>query len=410
MEKSRLQRRDFFYFCSMIVILFDDKGRNNLLPLTFTRPVSEIRVGILTIAEKWKHHLQAEISYLTEEYLQEKYPPSFKKQNLFVNAGICPDEELLEAINRISEGDALFAGDILIALKLNETAAREFNIDQTSRYQKKEYDSSFTKISFPEDIFINNDCEIRKDFKILTRGRSSRSLSNTNTVLGDDIFVEEGAEAECSTFNTNQGPIYLGKNSRVWEGCHIRGSFALGNDALVKMGAKIYGMTTIGPHSKVGGEIHNSVIFGNSSKGHEGYLGNSVLGEWCNIGADSNNSNMKNNYAEVRLWDYSMESFRKTGLQFCGLIMADHAKCGINTMFNTGTVVGVSANIFGSGFPRNFIPDFAWGGNHGFEIYTLNKMFETATMVYQRRNVEFNDMEKRILIRIFELTEKFRRF
>ena len=410
MEKSRLIRRDFFYFCSMTVILFDDQARNNLLPLAFTRPVSEIRVGILTIAEKWKHYLQAGVSYLTEEYLQEKYPLIFKDQNLFINAGICPDKELLEAIDRISEGDALFAGDSLIALKLNETAAREFNIGQTSRYQRKEYEKSFIKISFPEDIFINNDCEIRKDFEILTRGRPSGSLSGTNTILGDHIFVEEGAEAECSTFNTMQGPIYLGKNSQVWEGCHIRGSFALGNDSLVKMGAKIYGMTSIGPHSKVGGEINNSVIFGNSSKGHEGYLGNSVLGEWCNIGADSNNSNMKNNYAEVRLWDYQKGSFRKTGLQFCGLIMADHAKCGINTMFNTGTVVGVSANIFGSGFPRNFIPDFAWGGNHGFETYTLDKMFETAAKVYERRNVEFNDMEKRILTQVFQFTEKHRRF
>ncbi len=394
----------------MSIILFDDRHRNNLLPLTFTRPVSEIRIGILTIAEKWKYHLQTEVSYLTEDYLQEKFPLVLNAANIFINSSICPDEGLCEAISKLPEGDALFSGQGLIAVKLNESAAKEFDIDHSEHYRKIEYSRPLLRIGFPEDIFTHNDLEIRKDFKLLTQGRTSINLSGTNTIIGDNIFVEEGAEAECSTFNTRQGPVYLGRNSQVWEGCHIRGSFALCNDAIVKMGAKIYGMCTFGPHSKVGGEVNNSVIFSNSSKGHEGYLGNSVLGEWCNIGADTNNSNMKNNYADVRLWDYSNAAFRKTGLQFCGLIMGDHAKCGINTMFNTGTVVGISANIFGSGFPRNFVPDFAWGGNHGFEVYSLEKMFETAQKVYKRRNMHFTDIEKRILTRIFELTVKFRKY
>lgn len=394
----------------MSIILFDDQFRNNLLPLTFTRPVSEIRVGILTIAEKWKHHLKAEVSYFTADYLQEKYPLKIVKDNLFINSALCPDESLLEGIAGIREAEALYSNELLIAVRLNESEAGKFQAEQAGRYKRIEYTRPIVRISFPENIFSYNDSEIRKDFKLLTEGRTSAELSNTNTILGDQLFVEEGAEAECSTFNTLQGPVYLGRNSLIMEGCHIRGSFALCDNAVLKMGAKIYGMTTIGPHSKAGGEINNSVIFGNSSKGHEGYLGNSVLGEWCNIGADSNNSNMKNNYAEVRIWDYPKESFRKTGLQFCGLIMADHAKCGINTMFNTGTVVGVSANIFGSGFPRNFIPDFSWGGNHGFEVYTLNKMFETAHKVFERRNADFNTIEKNILSRVFELTEKHRRF
>lgn len=393
----------------MRVILFDDQFRNNLLPLTFTRPVSEIRVGILTIAEKWQGYLKADVSYLTADYLQEKYPLKLGQVNLFINSAICPDEGLLEVIAGIREGEAYYSNDLLIAVFLNESDAKEFNVEPAGNYKRIEYNKPFVKIMFPENIFSNNDRELRKDYKLLTQGRTSAGLSNTNTILGDDIFVEEGADSECSTFNTRQGPVYLGKNSMVMEGCHIRGSFALCDDSIVKMGAKIYGMTTVGPHSKVAGEINNSVIFGNSSKGHEGYLGNSVLGEWCNIGADSNNSNMKNNYAEVRLWDYQKENFRRTGLQFCGLIMGDHAKCGINTMFNTGTVVGVSANIFGSGFPRNFIPDFSWGGNHGFDVYALNKMYETAEKVFERRNAKFNDIEKKILSRVFELTEKFRR-
>lgn len=394
----------------MAIILFDDQYRNNLLPLIFTRPVSDIRIGILTIAEKWKMYLKSDVSYQTESYLQEKYPLLISQENIFINSAICPDKEIAEAIDRISEGDALYSEDTLIAVKLNESGAKEFNLQNTLQLRKLKYEVSFLKIVFPEDIFKNNDQEIRKDFDILTKGRSSATLSSNNTVLGDDIFVEEGVQADCSTFNTISGPIYLGKNSQVWEGSHIRGSFALCENALVKMGAKIYGMTTIGPDSKVGGEINNSVIFGNSAKGHEGYLGNSVLGEWCNIGADSNNSNMKNNYAEVRLWDYQKENFRRTGLQFCGLIMGDHAKCGINTMFNTGTVVGVGANVFGSGFPRNFIPDFAWGGNHGFETYELTKMFETAFKVYQRKNMILGNMDKNILTRVFELTDKYRRF
>jgi UDP-N-acetylglucosamine diphosphorylase/glucosamine-1-phosphate N-acetyltransferase len=389
----------------MTIVLFDDSASESLLPLTFTRPVSEIRTGILTISEKWRKHLKAEVSYQTKDYLQNKFPIHLSNNNLFINGSICPDGDLLESIDKLKDGDALVQNEILIALKSSEPMSWDLK-----SYRPTEYSGKFTKIVFPEDIFKNNDVELRKDFELLTRGRSSASLSSTNVILGDNIFVEEGAEAECSTFNTQQGPIYLGKNSQVWEGCHIRGSFALCNDSQVKMAAKIYGMTTVGPYSRVGGEINNAVIFGYSSKGHDGYLGNAVLGEWCNIGADSNNSNLKNNYDEVRLWDYSKESFRKTGLQFCGLIMADHAKCAINTMFNTGTVVGVGVNLFGAGFPRNFVPDFSWGGPAGFEVYSLEKMFKTTEKVFERRDRLFDAIEKEILTNVFELTDKYRRF
>ena len=389
----------------MTIVLFDDLASESLLPFTFTRPVAEIRTGILTIAEKWKKHLKDNVSYQTKDYLQEKFPLVLSNQNLFINGSICPDNDLLESIDKLADGEALVQNEILIAFRSSEPLSFD-----TESYRKTEYSNKFTRIVFPEDIFKFNDAELRKDFDLLTRGRSSASLSSTNIILGDNIFVEEGAEAECSTFNTHQGPVYLGKNSQVWEGCHIRGSFALCNNAQVKMAAKIYGMTTIGPNSRVGGEINNAVIFGNSSKGHDGFLGNSVLGEWCNIGADSNNSNLKNNYDEVRLWDYNKESFRKTGLQFCGLIMADHAKCAINTMFNTGTVVGVGVNLFGAGFPRNFVSDFSWGGAAGFEVYSLDKMFKTAEKVFERRNRSFDDIEKKILTNVFELTHKYRRF
>jgi UDP-N-acetylglucosamine diphosphorylase/glucosamine-1-phosphate N-acetyltransferase len=388
----------------MIINLFDDSSWITLRPLTFTRPVADLRVGILTIAEKWAKHLNADFGFITQEYLSVKYT---KKENatLFINGSICPDENLLDAISQLNTGEALWKDKLLVAC--NDKYDGFKSVDQLKAVQ---YENSFIQILYPENIFTYNAAEIVKDFELITKGRVSAKLSSTNNFLGDNIFVEEGATAEFSIFNSLQGPIYLGKNSQVWESSTIRGSFALCEGSSVKMGSKIYPNSTIGPYSRVGGEINNAVIWGYSSKGHEGYLGNSVVGQWCNLGADTNNSNLKNNYAEVRIWDYQKESFRKTGLQFCGLIMADHAKCAINTMFNTGTVVGVSANIFGAGFPRNFIPDFAWGGAQGFDIYALNKMFDTAEKVYERREFDFDDTEKDILKNIFELTETYRRF
>jgi UDP-N-acetylglucosamine diphosphorylase/glucosamine-1-phosphate N-acetyltransferase len=396
----------FLFLLLMRINLFDDKAWLSLRPLTFTRPVADLRLGILTIAEKWAKHLQADFGFITQAYLSAKYPSI--DADLYINGSVCPDEELLAAVANLNADEVLMKDEVVIAYRTEKIDLH--NLNALTHFKNINYLPAFTHIQYPEDIFRNNHTELVKDFALITKGRTSATLSATNTFLGDQFFAEEGAKAECSTFNSLQGPIYLGKNAEVWEGCHIRGSFALCDNSQVKMGAKIYGQTTIGPHSRVGGEINNAVIWGYSSKGHEGYLGNAVMGQWCNIGADSNNSNLKNNYAEVRLWDYQKESFRRTGLQFCGLIMADHAKCAINTMFNTGTVAGVSANIFGSGFPRNFIPDFAWGGAHGFEVYGLNKMLETAVKVYERRNMVLDDIEKSILEHIFEETKQFRRF
>ncbi|HEY8781493.1 MAG TPA: GlmU family protein [Mucilaginibacter sp.] len=394
----------------MAIILFDDNAHQTLLPLTFTRPVADLRIGILTIAEKWAKHLNSHFSFHTQTWLQGKFPIKIEADNLFIYGGLCPDERLLEAIGRLQNGEALKYEDKLLAVKLKESDALSFDPKGAFRDIVK-FEHIPVIIRYPEDIFRKNDIELQKDFKLITKGRTSAAISSTNVIIGNDFFAEEGAVAECSTFNTNGGPIYLANNTEVWEGAHIRGGFALCEQSQIKMGAKIYGATTIGPYSRVGGELNNVVIWGYSSKGHEGYLGNAVLGEWCNIGADSNNSNLKNNYHDVKLWDYTMQRFRKTGLQFCGLIMADHAKCAINTMFNTGTVVGVSANIFGAGFPRNFVPDFAWGGAQGFEVYSIKKMFETVEKVFARRNHRvFDENEQNILRKVFELTQEFRRF
>jgi len=394
----------------MAIILFDDNAHKTLLPLTFTRPVADLRIGILTIAEKWAKYLNTDFSFHTQSWLQGKFPANIEAENIFINGAVCPDDELVEAISDLQYGEVLKYGDQLVATKLTEDFAANFD-PASAAGTVVNLKHTPISIRYPEDIFRQNDIELRKDFKLLTKGRSSSKISSTNTIIGNDFFAEEGAIADCSTFNTKNGPIYLASNTEVWEGTHIRGAFAICEHSQVKMGAKIYGATTVGPYSRVGGELNNAVIWGYSSKGHEGYLGNSVLGEWCNIGADSNNSNLKNNYEDVKLWDYPTQRFRKTGLQFCGLIMADHAKCAINTMFNTGTVVGVSANVFGAGFPRNFIPDFAWGGAQGFEVYSIKKMFETAGKVFARRDHrKFDENEQNILKKVFELTEEFRRF
>lgn len=381
----------------MNIILFDGPSRNHLLPFTFTRPVSEIRIGIISIREKWEKRIDGDYSWQTEEYMQGKYPMNAGADNLFINGAVCPTDALANAVSDLQLGQKLVAGDVVIAARTDAQ-----NLE--GEFQSVDFDGEFNLIDRPWKIFSLNGAELETDFDLITKGRKSQALSDTNTVIGDRIFVEEGVEAECAVFNTTSGAIYLAKDSSVMEGTVIRGGLALGEHSQLKLSAKIYGPTTIGPHSKVGGEVNNSVIFGYSNKGHDGFLGNSVLGEWCNIGADTNNSNLKNNYDEVRLWSYVRGGFERTGLQFCGLMMGDHSKCGINTMFNTGTVVGVSANIYGGGFPRNFIPSFSWGGSGGFVDYKLDKALATAARVMERRKIELDENEQAILKHVYDTT------
>lgn len=390
----------------MNIIFFDDANRDHLLPLTYTRPTAKLRCGILTLEEKWLKRLstQADVSYLTEDYLSTKFPLVETGKDLFINAAVCPDEELFEAVLNLAEDETLMQGEIVIASRTRNILEEDEEVDT----EVLDYEGSFNYISRPYHLFQFNGDEIEKDFELLTAGRTSAPLSETNTLLGDRIFLEEGAVVEAAILNTNSGPIYIGKDAEVMEGSVVRGPFALCEHAALKLSTKIYGPTTVGPHSKVGGEVNNSVITGYSNKGHDGFLGNSVLGEWCNIGADSNNSNLKNNYEEVKLWDYVDGRFARTGLQFCGLIMGDHSKCGINTMFNTGTVVGVSANIYGGGFPRNFIPSYSWGGSGGFTEYRFDKAMKTAQLVMERRGIELDEVERDILQVVFDKTTSYR--
>jgi len=390
----------------MNYILFDGPARNALLPFTFTRPVADILVGIVTIRQKWEMRLGSTTTTLTEEYLSEKFPMVEMEENVMINASFLPNAILAEMVSNLQSNQAIFKGDEVIAFYTSENQ-EEVDFDS---YEIIEFDGDCIRIQNSWDIFSKNDAAIREDFQLVTEDRKSQPIPRSvNAIAKENIFIEEGAKLEFVTLNASSGPIYIGKNSEIMEGAVIRGPLALCENSQVKMGAKIYGATTVGPQSRVGGEVKNAVLFSNSNKGHEGFLGDSVLGEWCNIGADTNTSNLKNNYDEVKLWSYETENFAKTGLQFCGLMMGDHSKCGINTMFNTGTVVGVSANIFGSGFPRNFVPSFSWGGAAGFTTYLTKKAFETARLVMSRRNIEFDDKEAAILEQVFEETKKWRK-
>lgn len=389
----------------MNYILFDGPHRNALLPFTFTRPVADIRVGILTIREKWEKLLGSTTTSITEDYLSEKWPMVEMENNMMINASFLPNDILVAMIKNLEHNQAIFQEEEVVAFFAKEGEEVDFD-----SFEVLEFSNDCIKIENTWDIFQKNEVAIREDFELLTEDRFSQPIpKSVNVIAPENIFIEEGAKLEFVTLNASTGPIYIGKNAEIMEGSVIRGPFALCESGRVKLATKVYGATTVGPHSVIGGEVNNSVLFGYSNKGHDGFLGNAVLGEWCNIGADSNNSNLKNNYEEVKLWSYETENFAKTGLQFCGLMMGDHSKCGINTMFNTGTVVGVSTNIFGAGFPRNFVPSFSWGGASGFTTYLTKKAFETAKIVMARRNVEFSEEDAKILEHVFEETKKYRK-
>ncbi|AGC78228.1 UDP-N-acetylglucosamine diphosphorylase/glucosamine-1-phosphate N-acetyltransferase [Nonlabens dokdonensis] len=389
----------------MNFILSDFNKHTTLLPFTYTRPTCELRCGILTLREKWEKLLGEKVSFQTEEYLQAKYPLVETDDNIVIAGNVFATAALCKAIKNLKPEQKLLAGNEIIAYRVKELHTPTIELEQVL-FLEEEVDA----IDFTWDIFAKNGKALEADFDLITAGRKSQPIPDSVNYINEDrIFIEEGAQLQFATLNASTGSIYIGKDAEVMEGSIIRGAFALCDHSSTKLGTKVYGPTTVGPHSKIGGEVSNSVIFGFSNKGHEGFLGNSVLGEWCNLGADTNTSNLKNNYAEVKLWSYETGRFAKTGLQFCGLMMGDHSKCGINTMFNTGTVIGVSANIYGAGYPRNFIPSFNWGGPQGNMTYKTNKAYEVADVVMKRRGLSLEQMDIDILDHIFEATTKYRK-
>ena len=392
----------------MNVILFDS-NRVDFYPLSFTRPISCFRVGILTIKEKWEAFFDS-VSIYSENYLSKKFQSNITEDNIWINARVLPSQSLITEIKNLRIGECLNLGDLKIAFRSSLYSAKNLN--------KVKSNANLSIINSISDIFSYNGEEIKNDFKRMFSGndfewrgdvKNLEEIKNSNVKIGNGaIYIENGAKLNNCILNTTNGPIFIGKDSEIMEGSMIRGPFAICNNSVIKMGAKIYENTTVGPFCKVGGEINNVVFFGYSSKAHDGFLGNSIIGEWCNLGADTNNSNLKNNYDNVKIWNYSSESFKHTGLQFCGLIMGDHSKCGINTMFNTGTVVGVGANIFGSGFPRNFIPSFSWGGSSGLIVHRIDKFFKTAELVLARRNETLSDDDIEILSYVYSMTKSYR--
>lgn len=397
------------------IILFEDDTRNSFLPLSYTRPIAAFRIGILSIAEKWAKWLDGRVSYITQDYLSKKYPIAITNDNYVINSTLLPNEKIVSLINGLAKNEAFLIDNHLAAVRLDdqqfERLMKEEPIDEL-RGTDLTGEPYIERISKSWHIFQKNGAQIDLDFKLLTKGRRSEVLDDSNRVIGDKfrVFIEPGARVTASILNTENGPIYIGKEATVMEGSMIRGPFAMNEKAVVKMGAKIYEDSTLGPYCKVGGEINNSVFFGYSNKAHDGFLGNAVIGQWCNIGADTNNSNLKNNYAEVKLWNYKTRSFELTGTQFCGLIMGDHAKVGINVMFNTGTVVGVSANIYGAGFPRNFIPSFSWGSAAHLKTFKIDKAYEVAAAVLKRRGRELSDEDKAILQYVYDTSAEYRRW
>ncbi len=389
----------------MKYILFDDAARQNLLPFTHTRPVADIRCGILTMRQRWEIHLDASTSTLTENYLQSVFPLNGGDDNLYINGSVFANKALAASINSLPQGQKLVKGDILIAARLVESNLNISGFHSCiSALPANDFNGDMYSLKNVWDIFSLNDLAIRDDFELITKGRISAPIPNEITVSGKEhLFIEEGSKiyAGC-IINADAGPVYIGKNTEILEGAMMRGPLAVCEHGVIKMGAKIYGATTIGPGCKVGGEINNTVFFANSNKAHDGYLGNSVIGEWCNLGADTNCSNLKNNYDEIKIWSEYKGKLIPTGLIFCGLLMGDHSKCGINTMFNTGTVAGVSCNIFGAGFPEKFILSFSWGGSESMVTYQFDKAMETANRMMGRRGLQLSEQEKEMYRYIFE--------
>ncbi len=394
----------------MNVVLFETDQRSCLLPLCYTRPVALLRTGILTIREKWELRMVGQYSFRTEDYLRKSFPTQLTDDNLFVSSHFCPTDNLVAKVKNLAPGEGITNNSIPVAARLSKDEAVSY--PSTVRNIKWiEFEEHLDYIRYPWDLTEVNGNQLKLDFELITRGRESAPISKTNHILAaENIFVEEGAKIEYATINASFGPVYIGKDAEIMEGSLIRGPFSLGEHSVVNMGSKIYGATTIGPYSKVGGEIAQSVITGYSNKGHDGFLGHSVLGEWCNLGAGTNVSNLKNSYDKVKVWSYPENKFIRTGLQFCGLIMGDHSKAGISTMINTGTVVGVGCNLHGAGFPRQFVPSFSDGGAQGYKVNQLKSVFSTAVQVMARRGKVLTDEDQRILTVVFERSAKHRRF
>lgn len=378
--------------------LLSDWGKTiDFFPLTLSRPLSEMRWGVLTIEAQWKQWLGDGVFYYhTLAHLHERYPHYIPQKNhVVINASVFPTRELAQAVRQLRPGEELKAHGIVLAKMVggdSQKVERSIHFEEYPVYSLNQLTDLWSTLTEVLPISIG----------YITEGRKSTSLHPSNTLIGKHpVFLEEGAAVYGAVLNTQNGPIYIGKDALVMEGALIRGPFALGEGGVVKMGAKIYGPTVVGPFCKVGGELNNVNLHSYSNKGHDGYLGNAAIGQWCNLGANTTNSNLKNTFEEVRLYSYRTKRFEPTGLQFCGLVMGDHSKAAIGTLFNTGTVIGFSSNVFSNGFPRNFVPSFKWGGAQGLSTYQLDKAKRTADEMMKRRGLVLDAKEEALFDYLF---------
>ena len=387
-------------------ILFDGSERSQLLPFTYIRPVAELRIGIDTLREKWEAFLGQECSFATQNYLSSKYPLNNADLNYFINPTYIPTRSLAIQVKNLKENQVLIFDSNPVAFCTTNSILPS----DTSGFNEIDVEQELIQIKNCSDLFVHNAEVLAQDFKRLTKDRMSQVLGDTNRVINpEQVFVEPGARVSCAILNASEGPIYIGAEAQIMEGSMLRGPLAICENSVIKMGAKIYGGTTIGPNAKVGGELNNVLFLGNSNKGHDGFLGNAVIGEWCNIGAATDASNLKNNYSKIRIWDYVSENFAKTELQFCGLLMGDYSRCGIHSMFNTATVIGVNSNVFGTGFPRTFIPSYSYGGAQGFQTYAFAKAMESNHAMMERKGSKLTDHDIQILETIFNTTAVWRK-
>jgi UDP-N-acetylglucosamine diphosphorylase/glucosamine-1-phosphate N-acetyltransferase len=388
--------------------LFDAGIRRQLLPFTHTRPVADIRCGILTMRERWELLLQQRTTSLCPAYMQEVYPAPAEGATLVIDGSVFATVALARAIHQLQEGEKLEANGLLLAARFPAGSGLSFDTagERSAALRSVAFHEKVEQLQRSWDIFMKNEQALKADFALLTAGRNSQPLPSFVTAINpENIFIEAGAIVGPCIINAAKGPVYIAAHAEIMEGCMLRGPIAMGANSVLKMGAKVYGATTIGEGCKVGGEVSNTVFFANSNKGHDGFLGNAVIGEWCNLGADTNCSNLKNNYDTVKVWDEDQQKLVSTGLQFCGLLMGDHSKSGINTMFNTGTVAGVSANIFGSSFPDKFIPSFSWGAADAkgdTAVYAFDKAMETAGRMMERRGKQLSPAEQQMYRHLFD--------
>ena len=376
----------------------------NLFPFTLTRQLQDIRIGILSIREKWERMLGM-ISYDKKEDDYKDLDRSIHLSDIadddtcfMIHGNVLPTPQLIKKVKQLKDGE-------FISVKGNAGIVFRFTTKEiTGKHKVKinraiDFDGVVKSIQFPWDIFQLNDYALRQDFSLMKGKRISLPISKTNKVINaSQIFIEKGAKVEHSIINASTGPVYIGKNAEVMEGCIIRGPVSLGDNACLKMGAKVYGATTIGPSSVCGGEIKNAVVFGYSNKAHDGYLGDSVIGEWCNLGAGTTNSNLKNNASEIKVWTPGGE--RSVG-QKCGVMMGDYTKTSINTSINTGTVTGVCCNIFGTGLSPKYIPSFSWGSD-GVKRYDFEKALQDIDDWKKLKGQSLGDNERKILNHIFK--------